>query len=194
MAISVERESLTTKSRHVSPSYVDKDGVQYLSSSDRPFPIIDVNHLRLHEGRAFYLYKLLSTATPLAVGSSLDIAIAFPSGVAPHVLIDFQTGGESEFYMYESPTTSGGTSLTIHRRNRNIVASSQGVAVYAPTISALGTEIYAEFISSGQGATGVGGSNYTFEYVFKPLTTYLIRLTNVNAQAHAAALRMEWYE
>lgn len=194
MAIQVERESVTTKSRHVSPSYVDKDNVQYLTSSDRPFPIIDVNHLRLHEGRAYYLYKLLSTSTPLAVGASLDIAIAFPAGVTPHVLVDFQTGGESEFYIYEAPTTSGGTPLTIQRRNRNLITSSSGVAVYAPTVSALGDEIYAEFISSGQGATGVGGSNYTFEYVFKPLTTYLLRLTNVNAQAHAAALRMEWYE
>lgn len=194
MAIQVERESLTTKSRFVTPTYTDKDGLQQVIGSDRPAPIIDVNHLRLHEGRAYYLYKLLSTSTPLAVNASLDIAVAFPAGVTPHVLVDFQTGGESEFYMYEAPTTSGGTPLTIQRRNRNLVTSSSGVAVYAPTVTALGDEIYAEFISSGQGATGVGGSNYTFEYVFKPLTTYLIRLTNVNAQAHAAALRMEWYE
>lgn len=194
MAIIVERESLTTKSRHVSPSYVDKDGVQYLTSSDRPFPIIDVNHLRLHEGRAYYTYKLYPMASPLGVNSSIDIAMAFPAGITPHAVFNYQCGGDAEFYVYEAPTTSGGTPLTIHRRNRNLATTSTGVAVLAPTVTALGTEIYGEFISSGQGGTGAGGGGYTYEYVLKPLTTYLFRLTNVNAQAHMAELLIEWYE
>lgn len=194
MAIQVERESVTTKSRHVSPSYVDKDNVQYLTSSDRPFPIVDVNHLRLHEGRAYYVYKLYPMASPLPVNNSIDIAIAFPAGVTPHSVFNFQCGGDAEFYVYESPTTSGGTPLTIHRRNRNLVTSSTGVAVLAPTVTSTGTEIYGEFISSGQGGTGAGGGGYTYEYVLKPLTTYLFRLTNVNAQSHMAELLIEWYE
>lgn len=194
MAIQVERESVTTKSRHVSPSYVDKDNVQYLTSSDRPFPIVDVNHLRLHEGRAYYVYKLYPMASPLPVNNSIDIAIAFPAGITPHSVFNFQCGGDAEFYVYESPTTSGGTPLTIHRRNRNLNTSSTGVAVVAPTVTSVGTEIYGEFISSGQGGTGAGGGGYTYEYVLKPLTTYLFRLTNVNAQAHMAELLIEWYE
>lgn len=194
MAIQVERESVTTKSRHVSPSYVDKDNVQYLTSSDRPFPIVDVNHLRLHEGRAYYVYKIYNMASPLGVNNSIDIAIAFPAGIAPHSIFTYQSGGDAEFYVYESPTTSGGTPLTIHRRNRNLVTSSTGVAVLAPTVTALGTEIFGEIITSGQGGTGAGGGGYTYEYVLKPLTTYLFRLTNVNAQSHMAELLIEWYE
>ena len=58
MAVSIERESQTTKARHVNPAYVDKDGVSYITSSDRPFPIVDINHLRLHEGRAFKAYRI----------------------------------------------------------------------------------------------------------------------------------------
>ena len=76
MAIEVKRESLDTKSQHVSPAYVDKDGVHYLTSSDKPFPTIDVNHLRMHEGRAYYVYKLFPYAAGLAAGASIDIAIA----------------------------------------------------------------------------------------------------------------------
>lgn len=191
MAIQVERESITTKSRHVSPSYVDKDGNQFLTSSDRPFPIVDVNHLRLHEGRAYYTYYIEPS---LAVNANLDIAVAFPAGVAPHAVFNYQCGGDSRFYIYEAPTTSGGTSLTIHRRNRSLVTTSSGVAVYNPTVSALGTEIFGEIITSGQGGTGAGGGGYTYEYVLKPLTTYLFRLTNINAQAHIAELLIEWYE
>jgi len=191
MAIQVERESITTKSRHVSPSYVDKDGNQFLTSSYRPFPIVDVNHLRLHEGRAYYTYYIEPS---LAVNANLDIAVAFPAGVTPHAVFNYQCGGDSRFYVYESPTTSGGTSLTIHRRNRSLVTTSSGVAVHNPTVSALGTEIFGEIITSGQGGTGAGGGGYTYEYVLKPLTTYLFRLTNINAQAHIAELLIEWYE
>lgn len=191
MAIQVERESITTKARHVSPSYVDKDGVQFLTSSDRPFPTVDVNHLRLHEGRAYYTYKI---DTALAVGGNLDIALAFPAGITPHAVFNYQCGGDAMFYVYESPTTSGGTAQTIHRRNRNLNTTSTGVAVYNPTVTSTGTEIFGEIITSGQGGTGAGGGGYTYEYVLAPLTTYLFRLTNINAQAHIAELLIEWYE
>ena len=192
MAILVERESLTTKSRHVSPSYVDKDGNQYLTSSDRPFPIIDVNHLRLHEGRAYYVYKMYPYNAGLGAGASIDIAIAWPSGYAPHAVFDYGASGEAEFYVYESPTTSGGTAMTINRRNRPITTASAAAAVLAPTVTNVGTEIFAEFVPANK--QGGGAQNFSFEFVLKPLTTYLFRLTNVNAQPHAAHLMIEWYE
>lgn len=192
MAIQVERESITTKSRFVSPTYTDKDGVQQVIGSDRSMPIIDVNHLRLHEGRAYYVYKMYTYAAGLVAGSSIDIAIAFPAGTTPHAVFSYGGSGEAEFYMYEEPTTSGGTSMTIHRRNRNLNTSSVAAAVLAPTVSSVGTEIYSEFVPANK--QGGGSQSYTFEYVLKPLTTYLFRLTNVNAQPHAAELRVEWYE
>ena len=191
MAIQVERESITTKSRFVSPTYTDKDGVQQVGGSDRPLPTVDVNHLRLHEGRAYYAYRVEAS---LAVNGHLDIAIAWPSGTLPHAVFNYQCGGDSRFYVYENPTTSGGTALTIHRRNRALATTSTGAAVYAPTVTALGTEIFGEIITSGQGGTGAGGGGYTYEYVLAPLTTYLFRLTNINAQAHIAELLIEWYE
>ena len=41
---------------------------------------------------------------------------------------------------------------------------------------------------------GTGGAAGSLEYVLKPLTNYLFRLTNVNGTAHAASLTLEWYE
>lgn len=192
MAINILRESDTTKSRHVNPAYVDKDGNSYIASSDKPFPTVDVNHLRLHEGRAYYIYKMYPYASGLAAGSSINIAVAWPSGIFPHLVIEYESPGESEFYLYEDPTTSGGTAMTINRRNRNILTASSGAAVLDPTVSSTGTEIFSEFVPAGN--KGGGGSTYTFEYVLKPLTTYLLRLTNVNTQAHPTNLRIEWYE
>lgn len=192
MAIFVNRESLTTKSRHVTLTWMDKDENQRIVASSDSLPVIDVNHLRLHEGRAYYIYKHYPYSAGLAAGSSIDIAIAWPAGVTPHAVFTYGSAGESEFFAYENPTTSGGTPMTIFRRQRILTTASQGAAVLAPTVTSTGTEIFAEFIPAG--VLGGGGENYTFEYVLKPLTTYLFRLTNVNSQTHPATLRIEWYE
>jgi len=192
MPIEVKRESLDTRAIHVTPSYVDKDGVHYLASSDRPLPVLDVNHLRLHEGRGYYVYKQYTYAAGLAAGASINIAIAFPSGINPHIVFSYGGSGEAEFYVYEAPTTSGGTALTIHRRNRALITSSSGVAVLDPTVTSVGTEIFGEFVPSNK--QGGGGQISSFEFVLKPLTTYLFRLTNVNSQAHATNLTLDWYE
>jgi len=197
MPITVERESLSTKSRHVSPSYVDKDNVQTLASSDRPFPTVDVNHLRLHEGVAYYVYHTHKDASRLAVGASINIAIAWPAGLEAHAFVDYQCGGEAEIYAYESATTSGGTAMTLHRRNRIITTASQAAAVLNPTVSAVGTEFYSEIITSAEGQgnrSGAGGRGISFEFILKPLTTYLFRLTNVNSSSQMAEMRIDWYE
>lgn len=192
MAVQVQQESFTTKSRFVTPTYIDKDGNSFLTSSDRPFPTIDVNHLRLHEGRAYYVYKLYPYNAGLAAGASVDIAIAWPSGYTPHAVFSYSSPGESEFFIYEAPTTSGGTAMTIYRRNRIITTASVAAAVLAPTVSATGTEIYAEFVPAGN--KGGGAESYSQEFVLKPLTTYLFRFTNVNSQTHPAIIRIDWYE
>jgi hypothetical protein len=197
MTIIVERESIDTKSRHVSPSYADKNGIQTLASSETPLPTVDVNHLRLHEGVAYYVYHTHKDASKLAVGASINIAIAWPAGLEAHAFIDYQCGGETEVYAYESSTTSGGTAMTLHRRNRVITTASQAAAVLNPTVTAVGTEFYSELITSAEGPgnrSGAGGRGTSFEFILKPLTTYLFRLTNVNSSSQMAELRIDWYE
>jgi hypothetical protein len=194
MAINILRESDTTKSRHVNPAYVDKDGNSYIASSDRPFPIVDVNHLRLHEGRAFKAYRIYPDATKLANGASCNIAIAWASGVYPHILLDASCGGSAELYMYEGATVSGGTSFTAIKRNRTSATTSQSAILINPTVSVTGTEIDAELVAGGAGKKSGGGGSNSLEIVLNPLTTYLFRLTNVSGAAQMAELFLEWYE
>jgi hypothetical protein len=194
MAINILRESDTTKSRHVNPAYVDKDGVSYIASSDKPFPNIDVNHLRLHEGRAFYCYKLYPDSAKLAAGSSIDIAIAFASGIKPHIVYDANCGGDAELYLYENAVVTGGTALSSFARNRTTAITSASAILLNPTVTSLGTLLEAEFIAGGTGKKSGGGIAGTTEQVLAPLTTYLFRLTNVNGTDHMAYLHLEWYE
>jgi hypothetical protein len=194
MAILVERESLGTKSQHISPAYVDKDGNSYLASSDRPFPILDINHLRLHEGRAFKAYRVYPDATKLAAGASCNIAIAWASGVNPHISLDATCGGDAELYIYEGAVVTGGTSFTAVNRHRILNTASQSAILINPTVTSVGTEIDAEIVTGGSGKKSGGAGSSALEMVFKPLTTYLFRLTNVNGTAHMAELIIEWYE
>lgn len=194
MAITVELESLTTKSRFVTPTYVDRNGTPSVISSELPAPIVDVNHLRLHEGRAYYAYKLYPYASMLPAGASVDIAMAFAAGVKAHLVYDANCGGDAEVYLYENAVVSGDTVFTAVRRNRTIATTSQSAILINPTVTNTGTLLDAQFIAGGVGKKAGGGNSFATEQVFSPLTTYLFRLTNVNGTAHMAHLHIEWYE
>jgi hypothetical protein len=192
----VELESLTTKSRFVTLAQKNNAGTYVVAGADAPVITVDVNHQRNHDGRAFFAYHLHPDSAPLAAGASINIAMASPSGVYPHITIDALCLGDAELYIYEGSTANGGTSLTPINRNRNYSVSnpSEVAMILDPTVSTLGTQIDAQIIAGGSGKKSTGGTAGSLEYVLKPLTTYLFRLTNVNGTAHAAYLHLEWYE
>lgn len=192
----VELESLTTKSRFVTLVQKNNSGTYVVAGADAPLIMVDVNHQRNHDGRAFFAYKLYPDSAPLSANANIDIAMAAPAGVFPHITIDALCLGDAELYVYEGSTTSGGTPFTPINRNRNytLTNESQVAMVIAPTVSAVGTELDAQIIAGGAGKKSGGGTAASLEYVLKPLTTYLFRLTNVNGTAHAAHLALEWYE
>jgi hypothetical protein len=194
MTIQVERESLDAKSQHVSVSFTDKDNVQYLAGSAKPFPTEDVALLRLEEGKAFALGVVRSFADPLPANQSIDIAIAFASGVTPNISISGLCSGDAIGFLYEGSVVTGGTSIVAVNKNRNSVITSQSAALSNPTVTTLGTPILAQILIGGQGKKAGGGAVGSSDLILKPLTTYLFRLTNVNGTAHAAEIVLEWYE
>jgi hypothetical protein len=191
-----ELESVTTKSRFVTPVQKNNAGTYVVAGADAPLIVVDVNHQRNHDGRAYFAYKLAPDATPLAANASIDIVLASPSGVFPHITVDAMCLGDAELYIYEGTTTTGGTAFTPINRNRNYADSnpSDVAMVINPTVTSVGTEIDAQIIPGGVGKKAGGGTAGSLEYVLKPLTNYLFRLTNVNGTAHAAYLQLEWYE
>lgn len=196
MAIIVQRESENTKSRLVTLTHKNNAGDQVIAGADAPVIVVDVNHQRNHDGRGFFAYKIAPDSAPLAANSSIDIVLASPSGVFPHLTVDAMCLGDAELYVCEGASTTGGTSFTPINRNRNYAVSnpSQVAMVINPTVTSVGTELDAQIIPGGAGKKSGGGTGATLEYVLKPLTNYLFRLTNVNGVAHAAFLTLEWYE
>lgn len=194
MATSIDLESLTTKARHVSLVQKLNDGSTALAGADAPLISVDVNHQRNHDGRAWLAWKLYPASSKLAAGASCDIVLASAAGVRPHMTIDALLMGDAELYIYEGPTTTGGTAFTPVNRNRNYTTSSDVAMVINPTVTTTGTLIDAQYLAGGIGKKAGGGAAESLEYVFKPLTNYLIRMTNVNGTSHPGHLALEWYE
>ncbi len=196
MPIIVQRESENTKAILTTLTHKNNAGEQIISGADAPVIMVDVNHQRNHDGRGYFAYKLAPDSAPLADSASINIVLASPSGVFPHLTVDAMCLGDAELYIYEGTSTTGGTAFTPINRNRNYAVSnvSQVAMVINPTVTSVGTEIDAQIIPGGSGKKSGGGTAGSLEYVLKPLTNYLFRLTNVNGTAHAASLHLEWYE
>jgi hypothetical protein len=196
MPIIVQRESENTKAILATLTHKNNAGEQTISGADAPVIMVDVNHQRNHDGRGYLAYKIAPDSAPLASGASINIVLASPSGVFPHVTVNGMCLGDAELYVYEGTTTTGGTAFTPINRNRNYAVSntSEVAMVINPTVTSVGTEIDAQIIPGGAGKKSSGGAAGSLEYVLKPLTNYLFRLTNVNGTAHAASLNLEWYE
>jgi hypothetical protein len=189
-------ESDSTKSRYVTAVQKNNTGNYVVAGADAPLIMVDVNHQRNHDGRAFFAFKINPTSAMLAAGSSIDIVLASPSGITPHITVDAFCQGDAEFYVYEGTSTTGGTPFTPINRNRNYAVSnpSQVAMVVNPTVTSVGTMLDAQIVPGGVGKKSSGGNAGSLEYVLKPLTNYMFRLTNVNGTSHAAYLTLEWYE
>jgi hypothetical protein len=196
MAILVELESLNTKSRLVTPSYLDEAGEPSLVSSELPMPTADISALRTFEGRTFSIGATRSFDNKLPAGQSLDLAVAWAEDVVPRIVISGITGGDAMGYLYEGATVSGGTAVTAINLRRDSTRTSQSAALIQPTVSSLGTLLLEQVLIGGAGKKAGGGGSISSRIYLKPLTTYLFRITNKdsNNTAHATEIILEWYE
>lgn len=194
MATQILPESLTTKARHVSLVQKLNDGTSALSGADAPLITVDVNHQRNHDGRAFVAWRLYPVSAKLASGASCDIVFAAGPGIRLHMTVEALLMGDAELYIYEGATSTGGTAFTPVNRNRNYTTASEVAMVMNPTVTGTGTLIDAQFLPGGVGKKAGGGDAQSLEFVLKPLTNYLIRMTNVNGTDHPGYVALEWYE
>ena len=190
----VKREALGVHTRNTSPSYVDGSDEQVLVSADYGLPTTSPLGANLLEGQVFSIGYTYPFSAKLADGANFDIAIAFASGTQPKLTIEGLCVGNAMGYMYEGATTSGGTPLTEVNLNRNSTATSNGAAVLNPTVSSTGTLLGQYILIGGVKKKATGGDLTSVSMLLKPLTTYLLRMTNVSGSAQAAQIDVTWYE
>lgn len=194
MSLTVERESLTTASRLVTPTYMADNGDQVIGSAEDPIPQISYGVQKLRDGKVYAIGVVYDFAAPLADGASIDIGIAWSAGVTPVVSFSGLCAGDAIGFLYESASLSGGTAATAVKLNRNSDIASQSAITIGPTVSNVGTLVLKQILIGGSGKKAGGGDVGSSNLILKPLTSYLIRLTNVNGTAHAAEVIVEWSE
>jgi hypothetical protein len=158
-------------------------------------PIADISTLRTIEGKSYAIGVVNSFAAPLAAGASINIAIAWASGVTPSISVSGLCGGDAMGFLYEGAVVTGGTAVSAVNINRNYLAvASESAILVNPTVTSTGTTLLEQILIGGTGKKAGGADMSSPRLVLKPLTTYLFRLTNVNGTAHAAEIILEWYE
>lgn len=150
--------------------------------------VISEEHHAVHEGLAY----VASGGATLALSAVKDILIATPNDAENlvHLLIQVRGSGESNVLFYEAPTTSVGTPVTPRNRNRNASDTTAVTVLDTPTVTAVGTLLLEEHFGSGR-QTG-GETRSEGEFVLKPNTKYLIRITS-EANGNDISWHLHWY-
>lgn len=194
MSLTVERESMTTASRLVTPTYMAVNGNQVVCSADDPLPEIGFGVQKLRDGKVYAIGVVNDFASPLASGASIDVGIAWSAGVTPVISFFGLCAGDAMGFLFEEATMTGGTAATAVKLNRNSTIGSQTAITINPTVTNVGTLVLKQILIGGTGKKAGGGEVGASNLILKPLTSYLLRLTNANGTAHAAELIVEWSE
>ena len=153
---------------------------------------IDTSHHEIHEGEMFSYTEV----NDLSNGAIRNILIV-TAAKQDHLFITITSESECGFKFYEAATASNnGTGVSDYNRNRPLAATLAPVTLlfHTPTVAggAEGTLLFSTHWGSGK---GVGGQGRTYEeWILKPSTKYLLRITNETASANQVAIDLQWYE
>jgi hypothetical protein len=131
-----------------------------------------------------------------------DFLIAVPAGVFPHMQRFNMSvgGGDVDIVLHEGTTTSAdGTVTPTFTTNRNSAKVAGTVVSIDPTVTGVGTVIATQWVpptAAGVGQThdGVSEVNNGEEWIAKPSTKYLLRLTNNSGSTIDLRYEVLWYE
>ncbi len=159
-------------------------------------------HKKTHDGQAFTTYHNDSS---LGNGSSINIYFetSAVSGECPHIIYDIHGSDDFDFYILEDPTVTGntGTQIDIYNKNRQSATTSSvsdnstspvvNKASANVTVTDDGTLVLLDSISIGH---KMGGSvGFDREFILKPSTKYVFRLTSRGTTIRAH-INLDWYE
>ena len=171
------------------------DASERLTSAIRT---IETEHSYIHEGIFFESYNKFT----LAAGATKVITLKAAAGkylhYRPTSLVTSADKVLIEFYEGATLTAATGTAVTPSNHNRNSALASTTTLLDAPTVTANGTKFAQVYIpgATGTGGTRTGQSAGTSgsEWVLKPNTVYLIRVTNGSSGSNDIQVNFQWYE
>jgi hypothetical protein len=153
----------------------------------------------VHDG---FMFTVSGKQTGLADAGVFDTLIKVPAATFPHITIyRFSFGrGDIDLLAYEGTTVSAdGTAVTASNMNRNSTNTPDTDFFHTPTVTSPGTLMYTLWTPPttagiGGSAEGVTDIEHGTEWVLKPSTNYLIRMTNSSGATIDHAFHVIWYE
>jgi hypothetical protein len=193
--IDVDRESHTTDARLVALTQQTREDGQRVVGVFDPLTTIDVKDQNLRDGMVFYVYAARLDGNQLADDANLDVVFTANPGVNVCMDVIVQCGGDAEFEIYENVTqvTGGTLFVPLNRNRRSTIASSCGAVIQPSSVTANGV-IFQEIIIGGSGGNAGGNAIDSADYILKPDTSYLFRLTNRSGQDRLAEIQLNWCE
>jgi hypothetical protein len=143
-----------------------------------PGPRIDLPHQRIHEGR-YFAVTAIDEKLPAGVPKNFMI-LSPPVFISiAHVIsiINVTPGATFEFFE-DTVTLNDGTPLNAFNQDRNNPVAAIGFVFEDPTVTFEGILIFSQIIGSvTEGGTGGTKNRDEEEFLFKPLTKYLLKIT-----------------
>ena len=154
---------------------------------------LEWDHAQIHQGNG---YTLSGKHVGLASTATLDFLLV-TDGSTPHFrsAVMQMTGGPCDVALYEDTVTSAdGTPMTPYNNNRLSTNTSSTLLYQGPTITDIGTQIEYHLVpvagnQSGGAVEKVGG-----EWILKPASKYVVRVTNNDNSAVDVGFSFFWYE
>jgi len=153
--------------------------------------MIQETHSQIHEGDMFSYCN----TTDIANSGNFTILFVTPNnGLGTHIVFVVETEAEAGFQIWESANVSANGTMDMHIVNRNRTSANlSAVMIYnTPTLNSLGSMICDKHWGTGK---GVGGEDRAAEeWLLKPNTKYIIRVTNFTTSANYASTELIWYQ
>lgn len=152
------------------------------------------NHYNVHKG---WFYQAEYLVASLANNGNLDLLINTGSK-SVHFSHMIMAGGQCNVYLYEEPTASLGTIVPVYDMRRDSLLTAETTVRHTPTVTATGTTalIPGRLMPGGTSTPSrIGGeARADTEWMLKPNTAYLLRVTNTSGGTIAASAAVSFYE
>ena len=164
--------------------------VPYIDSMSRSLLIIDLALHELNKGDSY----ISSDVTDLGGTANKTFLLVTPNTTKwVHLLYVVEHELEITVSFYEGATiTSNGTTISSYNRNRNSIKTAKLAVHHTPGVANDGTLIRSQQLGNGKMAGGASrGIN---EFILKPNSNYLLRVTNETNNNNVTSSEFHWYE
>lgn len=161
--------------------------------------VVESTHRMAHDG---FVYHTSGKVLAVANGASVNVLMRTPADNFPHwnrAKFSFGRGDWDVLTFEDTVVSADGTPITnIKNTNRNST-NTPGLLIFSsPTITDDGDPmhiLWAVPTGTGQGNTiGISDVSNGEEWIMKPATNYMVRLTNNSGAASDMSYEFLWYE